>query len=127
MGLATGVVAEPPVPSALSAFRIRPGKGDYPAAIFTARSVVTGGHQPPHLKVHGSKKVIEVPTIANSREERLATFSKYQYGIAEFCDHSTNQVHSEKHSVFKIGNGLFTITVKDPRGVEFIGILMNKR
>jgi hypothetical protein len=125
--LAASIVAEPLVAPALSAFRIRPGKGDYAAAILAARSVATGGHQPPHLKVHGSKKVIKVPTALNSREERLATFGKNQYRIAEFCDHSTYPTHSEKHSDVKIGNGLFSKVLKDPRVFELIGMLMNKR
>ena len=51
MALAARVVAEPPVPSAFSAVRMRLSKREHLAAVFAAGDIAAGGHEPVHLQI----------------------------------------------------------------------------
>jgi hypothetical protein len=58
MCLATCIVAESLVAPTLSTLAAR---RDYPAAVFATDHAVARGHEPVHLKIHGTQEVVERP------------------------------------------------------------------
>jgi hypothetical protein len=61
MGLTAGIIAEPLVPAALSAFWVSLGKGDGRATMLTPSESAAGGHKPVHLQIHSSQKAVKPP------------------------------------------------------------------
>jgi len=64
---------------------MRSSKGHYPAAMLTAGDVSTRAHEPPHLQVSGTKKIIEFPRTPNARGECLQRSNLF----CEMRDHVT--------------------------------------
>jgi hypothetical protein len=83
--LATGVTAKPLVSPSLATVGMRSSKGHYPAAILTAGDVSTRAHEPPHLQVSSTKKMIEFPRTPNARGKCLQRFNL----VCETRDHVT--------------------------------------
>src|SRR5919112_4555005 len=71
MGLATGVVAEPPVPSALPAPRVSVGKSNHSSAAVTAGKPSARFHQPVHLQVHDPYEIVETPIRSDAGRVKL--------------------------------------------------------
>jgi hypothetical protein len=66
MALAARVVAEPLVPSAFSAVRLRLSKREQLAAVFAACDIAAGSHEPVHLQIGHSYEALETPSALDA-------------------------------------------------------------
>ena len=79
--MAASIVAEPLVPSALSAFGMKPGERDHSAAIFATGGVAAGGYEPVHLQVHCAQQVMKAPRSPHLRRIRRVKKIKPRLGL----------------------------------------------